>query len=100
MSASSKGTHEWIIEFEKEPLDPEKFSDVLDETLKSINSDYEAKRFRDINLVRPVVRSVPGGTFNNWLKAKNKFGGQNKVPRLSSTREYIEELYVFSGIKT
>jgi len=100
MSASSKGTHEWIIEFEKEPLDPEKFRDVLDETLKSINSDYEAKRFRDINLVKPVVRSVPEGTFNKWLKAKNKFGGQNKVPRLSSTREYIEELYLTAGIRS
>jgi hypothetical protein len=100
MSASSKGTHEWIIEFEKEPLDPEKFRDVLDETLKSINSDYEAKRFRDINLVKPVVRSVPEGTFNKWLKAKNKFGGQNKVPRLSGTREYIEELYLAAGIRS
>jgi hypothetical protein len=99
MGISSKGTHEWIIEFEKEPLDLEKFTEVLDDILKSVNSDYEAKRFRDINLVRPLVRSVPGGTFNNWLKTKNKFGGQNKVPRLSNSREYIEELYVFLGIK-
>jgi hypothetical protein len=98
MGASSKGTHEWIIEFEKEPSDPDKFTEVLDETLKSINSDYEAKRFRDINLVRPLVRSVPGGTFTHWLKSKNKFGGQNKVPRLSNTREYIEELYLAAGI--
>lgn len=100
MGASSKGTHEWIIEFEKEPSDLDKFTDVLDETLKSVNSDYEAKRFRDINLVRPLVRSVPCGTFNNWLKAKNKFGGQNKVPRLSNTREYIEEIYLAAGIRS
>ncbi|MGD0343040.1 MAG: GH3 auxin-responsive promoter family protein, partial [Bacteroidales bacterium] len=100
MGTSSKGTHEWIIEFEKEPSDLDRFTEVLDETLKSINSDYEAKRFKDINLVRPMVRSVPGGTFNNWLKAKNKFGGQNKVPRLSNSREYIEELYLAAGIRS
>ncbi len=73
---------------------------ILDKTLQSVNSDYEAKRYKDINLVRPIVRSVPGGTFNKWLKAKNKLGGQNKVPRLSNTREYIEEIYEIAGIKT
>jgi hypothetical protein len=99
MGASSKGTHEWIIEFEKQPSDPEKFIEVLDETLKSVNSDYEAKRFRDINLVRPLVRIVPHGTFNVWMKHKNKMGGQNKVPRLANTREYIEELYEITGMK-
>ena len=100
MGASSKGTHEWIIEFEKEPTDIYKFTEVLDETLKSINSDYEAKRFKDINLVMPVVRPVPRGSFNNWLRSKNKLGGQNKVPRLSNTREYIEEMYVAAGIRS
>jgi hypothetical protein len=100
MGASSKGTHEWIIEFEKEPSDINKFTEVLDETLKTINSDYEAKRFRDINLVMPIVRNVSGGTFNKWFKSKNKLGGQNKVPRLSNTREYIEELYLAAGIKS
>jgi len=95
MGESSRGTHEWIIEFEKEPDDFSKFTGLLDDTLKSINSDYEAKRYKDINLVMPVVRSVPGGTFNRWLKSKNKLGGQNKVPRLSNTREFIEELYGF-----
>jgi hypothetical protein len=100
MGTSSKGTHEWIIEFEKSPEDIEQFTELLDSTLKSINSDYEAKRFKDINLVRPVIRSVPKGTFHRWLKSKNKLGGQNKVPRLSNTREYIEELYAFAGLKT
>jgi hypothetical protein len=95
MGAASKGTHEWIIEFEKVPDDINKFTDILDITLKSINSDYEAKRHKDINLVRPIIRSVPLGTFNLWLKSKNKLGGQNKVPRLSNTREFIEELYRF-----
>lgn len=99
MSATSKGTHEWVIEFEKEPADPQQFIRVLDETLKSINSDYEAKRFKDINLVSPVMRMVPKGTFNIWLKSKNKLGGQNKVPRLSNTREFIEDLYRAAGIK-
>jgi hypothetical protein len=100
MGTTSKGTHEWIIEFEKGPDDIDKFTELLDKTLKSINSDYEAKRFKDINLVRPVIRSVPKGTFHLWLKSKNKLGGQNKVPRLSNTREYIEELYAFAGLKT
>jgi hypothetical protein len=95
MGTANRGTHEWLIEFEKEPDNPEKFTDILDETLKSINSDYEAKRFKDINLVRPVVRALPTGTFNKWLKSKNKLGGQNKVPRLSNNREFIEELYGF-----
>ncbi len=92
MGEFSKGTHEWLIEFEKEPSDLNRFTSILDETLKSLNSDYEAKRFKDINLVMPVIRSVPAGTFYNWLKSKNKLGGQNKVPRLSNTREFIEEI--------
>lgn len=95
MGESSRGTHEWLIEFEKEPGDLQKFTRILDEKLKSVNSDYEAKRYKDINLVMPVVRSVPAGTFTKWLRMKNKLGGQNKVPRLSNTREFIEELYGF-----
>ncbi len=98
MSEFSKGSHEWIIEFEKEPSDLDQFTCILDDVLKSVNSDYEAKRFKDINLVKPLVRSVPAGTFNNWLRSKNKLGGQNKVPRLSNSREYIEELYKFVNI--
>ena len=95
MGESSRGTHEWLIEFEKEPGDLQKFTRILDEKLKSVNSDYAAKRYKDINLVMPVVRSVPAGTFTKWLRMKNKLGGQNKVPRLSNTREFIEELYGF-----
>lgn len=98
MSTKSKGSHEWIIEFAKEPPDLNLFTKILDENLKSVNSDYEAKRYKDLNLVLPIVRSVPKGTFNNWLKAKNKLGGQNKVPRLSNSREFIEDLYIIAGI--
>jgi hypothetical protein len=100
MDITSKGSHEWIIEFEKEPSDLERFIEVLDSSLQSVNSDYEAKRYKDLNLVKPVVRSVPRGTFNKWLKVQNKLGGQNKVPRLSNTREYIEELYMIAGIRS
>ena len=100
MSTFSKGSHEWIIEFEKEPSELNRFVEVLDSMLQSVNSDYEAKRYKDLNLVKPVVRSVPKGTFNKWLKEQNKFGGQNKVPRLSNTREYIEELYMIAGIRS
>ena len=98
MNTLSKGSHEWIIEFEKTPSDMSIFIDALDKTLKSVNSDYEAKRYKDLNLVLPVVKSVPRGTFNKWLKTKNKLGGQNKVPRLSNSREYIEDLYRIAGI--
>ena len=100
MNTTSKGSHEWIIEFEKEPSAMNQFTKILDSDLKSVNSDYEAKRFKDLNLVMPVVRSVPKGTFNRWLKNKNKLGGQNKVPRLSNSREYIEDLYTIAGIKS
>jgi len=88
----------------KQPIDAAQVNektvigDILDNALKSVNSDYEAKRFKDLNLVKPVARSVPKGTFNKWLKAKNKLGGQNKVPRLSNSREYIEDLYIFADI--
>ena len=96
----SKGSHEWLIEFEKAPDDLNRFIAALDDTLKSVNSDYEAKRYKDLNLVLPVVRPVPAGTFNSWLKKLNKLGGQNKVPRLSNTREYIEDLYKVIGMRS
>ena len=98
MNTSSKGSHEWIIEFEKEPSVLNQFIENLDSSLMSVKSDYEAKRFKDLNLIMPVVRSVPKGTFNKWLKTKNKLGGQNKVPRLSNSREYIEDLYLIARI--
>ena len=98
MNTKSRGAHEWLIEFEKEPADIKMFLRKLDSTLQSINSDYEAKRYKDLNLTLPVIRVVPVGTFNKWLKTKNKLGGQNKVPRLSNSREYIEDLYIIAGL--
>lgn len=93
MSTTAKGYHEWLIEFEIEPDDHDYFTVLLDNSLQSLNSDYEAKRYKSLTLDIPVVRSVPKGTFYKWLQKKNKLGGQNKVPRLSNDRKYIEELY-------
>jgi hypothetical protein len=84
--------HEWLIEFELEPSNTGEFMTELDNTLKALNSDYEAKRFHDMVLRPPVLRIMPHGTFYRWLKAKGKLGGQNKVPRLANNREYIEEI--------
>ncbi len=98
MSATSKGYHEWMIEFEQMPDDLEHFTDILDNSLKNLNSDYEAKRYKDLTLVKPVIRVVPVGTFYKWLETKNKLGGQNKVPRLSNDRKYLDELYSILGI--
>lgn len=86
------GGHEWIIEFEKQPSDFEKFIDVLDQTLREVNSDYDAKRFKDMALRRPKVHNAPEHTFYNWLKTKGKLGGQHKVPRLANNRDYIDEI--------
>jgi hypothetical protein len=100
MNTESRGYHEWVIEFEKEPADLNAFIDIMDGALKSVNSDYEAKRYKDLNLGRPLCRVVPRGTFNKWLRINNKFGGQNKVPRLSNSREYIEDLKNISEIRS
>ncbi|MDP2386916.1 MAG: GH3 auxin-responsive promoter family protein [Bacteroidota bacterium] len=86
------GAHEWLIEFDKEPNNLEYFIDVLDKSLKQLNSDYEAKRFNNYILKMPIVRSLPKGTFIAWMKSKNKLGAQNKVPRLSNERLYVEEI--------
>jgi hypothetical protein len=92
MGNRSKGGHEWIIEFAKEPANLTKFTEVLDRTLREINSDYDAKRYQDMALQMPVVHNVPEGTFYNWLKKRGKLGGQNKVPRLSNSREYVDDI--------
>ncbi len=84
--------HEWLIEFEKAPQNLEYFTEILDNALKSLNSDYEAKRYRNLILCKPLIRSIPPGTFYKWLKKKGRLGGQNKVPRLSNDRQYIEEI--------
>jgi len=92
MAENEQGTHEWLIEFEKEPQDASVFNHLLDEALKSLNSDYEAKRYKDITLRKPVIKSMKRGAFYQWLKEKGKLGGQNKVPRMANHRNYVEEM--------
>jgi hypothetical protein len=87
-----RGAHEWLIEFEQAPGDLGYFINTLDNALKSLNSDYEAKRYHDMILGEPIIRVMPKNTFYHWLKSKGKLGGQNKVPRLSNDRKYIEEI--------
>jgi hypothetical protein len=84
--------HEWLIEFEKPPTDPAGFNMALDAKLKALNSDYEAKRHKDIALKPPRVHVMPDGSFHKWLKNKGKLGGQHKVPRLSNNRTIVDEI--------
>ena len=88
----NQGAHEWLIEFENTPESLAAFTLALDQHLKCLNSDYEAKRYKDIALGLPKVTALPGGLFHTWLKNKGKLGGQHKVPRLSNDRRYIDEL--------
>jgi hypothetical protein len=92
MGTNSKGGHQWLIEFDKQPDNIERFTDILDTTLKSVNSDYEAKRYKDISLDKPRVEIARPNLFYDWLKKKGKLGGQHKVPRLSNNREHIDEI--------
>jgi hypothetical protein len=89
---NSKGGHEWLIEFEEAPANTEQFAYELDCALKSLNSDYEAKRYKDIALTLPHVYALKKGIFRAWLKSKDKLGGQHKIPRLSNDRKYIDEI--------
>jgi len=98
MGDVSKGSHEWVIEFDKDPDSLDHFIEILDTTLQSVNSDYEAKRYKNITLSKPLVRIVPAGTFYKWFKERDKLGGQNKMPRLSNNREYIESVLKTAGI--
>jgi hypothetical protein len=91
-SNSNNGCHEWLIEFEQAPTNIEAFTLALDNALKNINSDYEAKRHKNIALTLPIVQAVPHNTFNKWLHSKNKLGGQHKVPRLSNERTIVEAI--------
>ncbi|HEY1872199.1 MAG TPA: GH3 auxin-responsive promoter family protein, partial [Chitinophagaceae bacterium] len=89
---NANGAHEWLIEFEKEPASLDVFTNELDTALKQINSDYEAKRYKDIALKKPLLYSIKKGIFDQWLREKGKLGGQHKVPRLSNERKFIEEI--------
>lgn len=92
-----RGRHEWLIEFEHPPVDLERFSLLLDQNLQAINSDYEAKRYKSIALARLKLTVLPSGTFQGWLRAKGKLGGQHKVPRLANDRKYIDEILSFTA---
>jgi hypothetical protein len=92
MVGKEKGAHEWLIEFKKPPSDFAHFSELLDKALQDVNSDYEAKRFNNTTLNAPKIHLARERLFYDWLKEKDKLGGQHKVPRLSNTRDYIEEL--------
>ncbi len=89
---NNSGAHEWLIEFDNPPADLNYFTEVFDTALKSLNSDYEAKRYQNMVLGPPQIRIMPQGTFYKWLKLRDRLGGQYKVPRLSNDRKYVEEI--------
>ncbi|MDR2911977.1 MAG: GH3 auxin-responsive promoter family protein [Alistipes sp.] len=93
MEVDTKGAHQWLVEFRREPSGGVgAFAEALDRALQEVNSDYEAKRWRDTTLCAPVVTALPAGTFLRWMEARGKTGGQNKVPRLANDREYVEDV--------
>jgi len=92
LEKNKRGGHEWIIEFEKRPKSLKEFTVLLDDNIKKLNSDYEAKRQNDLALIKPKIHSVPVGTFYKWMKSRGKLGGQNKVPRLSNDRIHIDSI--------
>jgi len=92
MEAEKSGGHEWLIEFKEVPDDIHGFTETLDQALKELNSDYEAKRYLNLTIAMPTIHLAPKGLFYEWLKKNDKLGGQHKVPRLSNKRSYLEEL--------
>jgi hypothetical protein len=100
MEGREKGAHEWIIEFKKNPENLEKFSVFLDRSLQELNSDYEAKRSNNITLNQLKINIARKNLFYDWLKNQNKLGGQNKVPRLSNDRKYLESILEIQEILT
>lgn len=99
ISENESGAHEWIIEFETEPSCMNTFNQAMDSKLKELNSDYEAKRHKDMALRPPVIHIARQNLFYDWLKAKGKLGGQNKVPRLSNNRVHLEELLTMNRLQ-
>jgi hypothetical protein len=97
-SEKASGAHEWLVEFTKLPDNIDYFGEVFDNALKSLNSDYEAKRYRDMILHPPILRILPEGTFYKWLKHKGKLGGQHKVPRISNDRKNLQEILSLTDI--
>ena len=98
MDAEGKCRHQWVVEFSREPNDLEEFARILDEYLQQINSDYEAKRYKDITLQRLELVKARSGVFNDWLKQKGKLGGQHKVPRLCNNRDIIEQVLALNEL--
>ena len=96
MDGKEKGAHEWLIEFKTPPKDIDYFNELFDNALKSLNSDYEAKRYNNMTLNKPKIHVARTQLFYDWLKQNNKLGGQHKVPRLSNTRQYIDELLILN----
>ena len=92
MEDKKSGGHEWLIEFKKHPTNIDYFTELLDNSLKSINSDYESKRYNNMTLALPKINVAKENQFYDWLKQKGKLGGQNKIPRLSNSRKHLEEL--------
>lgn len=92
MEGKEKGAHEWIVEFKKHPDNIDNFIELLDKNLQQVNSDYEAKRFNNMTLNKLVLHVAEENLFYNWLKKNDKLGGQHKIPRLSNSRNYLEEL--------
>ncbi|MFB9272309.1 MULTISPECIES: GH3 auxin-responsive promoter family protein [Flavobacteriaceae] len=99
MKNKKGGGHEWMIEFKKHPKNINYFTEILDNALKSINSDYEAKRYNNLTLAMPKINVAQEGLFYNWLKLKGKLGGQHKIPRLSNSRKHLDELLELSILK-
>ena len=96
MVGKEKGAHEWIIEFQKPPENLAYFTELLDNALKSLNSDYEAKRFNNITLNLPKIHIAKPNLFHSWLKINDRLGGQNKIARLSNSREFLENLLIIN----
>ena len=99
MDGKAKCRHQWLIEFSRPPKDIDTFASILDNKLQEINSDYEAKRYKDITLQHLEIITARKDLFNDWLKSKGKLGGQHKVPRLNNSRDIIEQMIVMNSFK-
>ena len=98
MNNNQKGAHEWVIEFEKKPDDLDHFILLFDGALKTINSDYEAKRHKSLSLELPHVVVAKKGLFYEWMKLRGRIGGQNKIPRLANDRQYLDPLIELNNL--
>jgi hypothetical protein len=98
MDEKSKGAHEWLFEFIKLPENITNFMELIDRKLREVNSDYDAKRYKNLTLDFPKCVVIKEGVFYEWLKNKGKLGGQNKIPRLSNTREYVDDLLIINDL--